>query len=215
MMKNLLYKELRLALHPTTPIFLLLSAMLLIPNYPYYVIFFYTTLGLFFITINGRENHDLLYSMLLPIPKREIVRTRILLAVLIELAQVLLAIPFALLRYRINPEQNAAGSEANLAFFGVALLLLGLFNLVFFPRYYRDTNRVGIPFLQGVVVFAAGMGLAETASFLPVGRDWFNTFDPAFLPEKLGILAAGAAAFALLTWLAACSSVRAFETLDL
>ena len=44
-MKHLLYKEWRLAMHPTALLFLPLSAMLLIPNYPYYVIFFYTSLG--------------------------------------------------------------------------------------------------------------------------------------------------------------------------
>ena len=38
-MKKLLYKEIRLGMHPTNPLFLGLSAMLLIPNYPYYVIF--------------------------------------------------------------------------------------------------------------------------------------------------------------------------------
>ena len=47
-MKQLLYKEFRLVTHPLLPFFLLLSAMLLIPAYPFYVVFFYTTLGLFF-----------------------------------------------------------------------------------------------------------------------------------------------------------------------
>ena len=36
-MKNLMRKELVLAMHPASVLFLLLSAMLLIPNYPYYV----------------------------------------------------------------------------------------------------------------------------------------------------------------------------------
>ena len=47
-MKELLKKEFTLALHPTGWLFLGLSAMVLIPNYPYYVIFFYTGLALFF-----------------------------------------------------------------------------------------------------------------------------------------------------------------------
>ena len=58
-MKNLLYKELRLALHPTAILFLFLSAMLLIPGYPYYVVFFYTCLGIFCICRNGRESRDI------------------------------------------------------------------------------------------------------------------------------------------------------------
>jgi hypothetical protein len=51
-MKNLLRKEIFLSLHPTAPIFLILSMMLMIPNYPYYVVFFYTGMAVFiYITI--------------------------------------------------------------------------------------------------------------------------------------------------------------------
>lgn len=39
-MKNLVYKEFRLAAHPTNYIFLSFAFMLLIPNYPYLVSFF-------------------------------------------------------------------------------------------------------------------------------------------------------------------------------
>lgn len=39
-MKALLYKEFTLSMHPAAVLFLGLSAMLLIPNYPYYVVFF-------------------------------------------------------------------------------------------------------------------------------------------------------------------------------
>ena len=38
-MKDLVYKELKLALHPAAIIFLCLSSMLMIPSYPYFIIF--------------------------------------------------------------------------------------------------------------------------------------------------------------------------------
>ena len=83
-MKHMLNKELRLALHPTVPLFWLLGAMLLIPNYPYYVIFFYTLLGIFFVCLSGRENNDIAYTLTLPVRKRDVVAARMGLAVLIE-----------------------------------------------------------------------------------------------------------------------------------
>ena len=49
---KLLRKEWTLCLHPAALIMLGLSTLTLIPNYPYTVSFFYTTLGLFFISIN-------------------------------------------------------------------------------------------------------------------------------------------------------------------
>ena len=41
-MNALLYKEWKLAKHPTVLIYLLFELMLLIPSYPYYVAFLYT-----------------------------------------------------------------------------------------------------------------------------------------------------------------------------
>ena len=46
-MKALQSKEWRLAMSPVPLLFLALSGLVLIPNYPYYVTFFYTTLGIF------------------------------------------------------------------------------------------------------------------------------------------------------------------------
>ena len=58
-MKALLYKQLRLVCHPMTPVFCLFGIMVIIPNYPYTVIVFYVTLGLFFSFLNMREQKDL------------------------------------------------------------------------------------------------------------------------------------------------------------
>ena len=57
-MNALLYKQLRLVCHPMTPVFCLFGVMVLIPNYPYTVIFFYVMLGLFFTFLNVREQKD-------------------------------------------------------------------------------------------------------------------------------------------------------------
>lgn len=215
MLKNLLRKELRLALHPTTPIFLLLSSMLLIPNYPYYVIFFYTCLGTFFLCLNGRENRDIYYTLLLPVRKRQLVLARMLVVVLTQLAQVLFAIPFAFLRGALIAQPNEAGMEANTALFGVALLLLGIFNLVFFTRYYRDTDKVGSAFLWGLAAFLIIMMAAETVTFaVPFVRDNLDTADPAALPVKLIILIAGIAAYIALTLLAYRRAASTFDALD-
>ena len=89
-MKELLKKEISLVLHPTNWLFLALSALVLVPNYPYYVTFFYTGLGIFFLCLSGRENKDLEYTVALPVEKRDVVRARILVALLLEAAQMLL-----------------------------------------------------------------------------------------------------------------------------
>ena len=84
-MKTLLYKQLRLVCQPMTLVFCLFGVMLLIPAYPYTVMWFYVMLGLFFSFLNGREQKDVYYSALLPIRKRDTVKANCLFVGLIEL----------------------------------------------------------------------------------------------------------------------------------
>lgn len=215
-MKSLLKKELRLALHPTNFIFLVFSAMLLIPTYPYYVAFFYTTLGIFFMCLTGRENHDVDFTLQMPICRRDLVRARITTAVIFELAQLLLAIPFAVLSRQLNRFGNLLGMDANVALFGSVLVMLGLFNLTFFPLYYRDPSRVGVPFILGSLAEAAYMVLAELSTHdVPFVQRYLDTPDPAYMGAKLCVLAAGVLLFVGITILASHLSERYFEKIDL
>ena len=215
-MKLMLRKELRLSLHPTAPMFLALSAMLLIPSYPYLVAFFYTGLAVFFTCLNGRENQDVFYSMLLPVAKRDIVRARLLTVSLLEAAQLLLGVPFAILRQRLIPDPNPVGMDANIALFGLAMMLLGLFNLVFFRVYYRDVRKVGMAFLGSSGAVFVFICLVETgAHVLPFMRDMLDTPDPMYLPQKLLTLLAGLMIWALLTLAACRRAERDFEKQDL
>ena len=97
-MKALQYKEWKLAMSPVPFFFLALSGLLLIPNYPYYVTFFYNSLGIFLFFQSCRENRDVYYMMLLPVTKREMVRARVRTVMDLQLLQVLVCIPFLFIR---------------------------------------------------------------------------------------------------------------------
>ena len=85
-MRALLYKQLRLVCHPMTPVFCLFGVMVLIPNYPYTITFFYVMLGLFFTFLNVREQKDIYYSAILPVPKRDTVKAGCVLTALVVVA---------------------------------------------------------------------------------------------------------------------------------
>lgn len=215
-MKNMLNKEFKLALHPTSLIFLILSAMVLIPNYPYYVIFFYTCLAVFFTCLSGRENNDIFYSMTLPIRKKDIVKARFLHVIILQLAQVVCTIPFTLIKNALGTSENLVGMDANLAFFGLSFAMLGLFNLVFFTKYYRDTEKVGVSFILGsIAVFIFIVAAEAGVHAIPFFTNYLDTKDPAFLGYKLIVLVAGIAIYTLLTLVAFWRSAKSFETLDL
>lgn len=215
-MKQLMKKEFSLAVHPTSWLFLGLSAMVLIPNYPYYVIFFYTGLGMFFTCMNGRENQDVLFSLLLPVSRKQVVKARFTTVVLLELMQLLLTGLFSLLRRALPLGENAAGMEANLALLGLGLIVMALGHGTFFRVYYKNVQRVGVAFLWCSAVEFVSIGLLETlAHTVPLFRDYLDTPDPAFLKEKLLVLALGMTVYGLLTFLSYRRAVRDFEQQDL
>ena len=215
-MRKLLKKELSLCLHPAAVLMLPLSALTLVPNYPYAVTWFYMTLGIFFICLGGRENHDVIYTLTLPVAKRDAVTARFLLAILLELVQILLAYGFMRLHRVLLPEPNAAGMDANLALIGEGFLFFGLYHLVFFPSYYRDVNKVGMSFVKGAV-FAALFVIADIVCCytLPPVRDVLDTPDPQHPGAKFAVLLCGAAAFVLLTLLGVRKAEKIFEKVDL
>ena len=215
-MMNLLRKELRLTMHPTMPLFLGLAAMILIPNYPYYVTFFYAGLAIFFTSLQGRENRDILYTMTLPVRRRDIVAARILFVMLYKVVLALLVIPFAILRATFPVPENQVGMEANVAFFGLSFVLMGIFNAVFFANYFRDIQKVGKSFLLASSAVWVFIGAAEVAAHaVPFVRDRLDTKDPQFIAEKLLVLAIGVVFFVLVTYLTYRSAAKSFEKLDL
>ena len=152
----------------------------------------------------------------MPVRKGDIVRARICFAAIVQLVQLIIAVPFAILRQALPLPGNMVGMDANIAFFGLALLLLGLYNLLFFTSYYRAPEKVGKSFAVSAALFFIAIAVLETLSHvLPFFRNRLDTPDPQFLSEKLIVLAVGAVLYALLTLLACRLSVRRFEKLDM
>ena len=212
----LLRKELRLALHPMNLGFIALSALLLVPSYPYYVTFFYTTLGIFMMFQTARENHDIPYMMMLPIQKRDMVKARFLLVVVIEALQVLCCLPFLFLRSLYAQTNNAVGIEANWAFLGLSLVLLGIFNLIYLPGFYKTAFKAGGPFLLSSIVFFVLLVVAEGLEWMLPGLHAVGELSVTQdVLRQLPVLLIGIAAFALLTLWAYRRSVRRFEILDI
>ena len=214
-MKTLLYKQLRLACHPMTPVFCLSGIMLLIPNYPYSVAFFYVTLGLFFTFLNMREQKDIYYSALLPLRKRDTVRAAVAFTVLVELLSVVITALFCLLSAKLQPgKDNAVGMDANLMLLGAGFVLYGVFNLVFFICLYRSGYKVGAAYLKANLALWPMMLLAEALPHFP-SLMWLNRVDVRANLRQIPILLFGIAVFAVLTMLAYRRSARLYERVDL
>ena len=213
---KLLKKEFKLCLHPTGPLFLMLCTMILIPNYPYAVSFFYVTLGVFFICLTGRENHDAAFTAALPVTRKQIVQGRILMVCCLEMLDLLAVGLMLWVKSLIGYTPNQAGMDANIALLGEGFIVFGLFNLLFFPNWYRNINKVGVPFMLASVAVFVYIVLAIVSTYaIPFVRDCLDTQDPAFLKEKLLFIAAALLLFLCAMWLSMKASVKRFERVDL
>ena len=213
---TLLRKEWKLVMMPVPLLFLLLSGLVLIPNYPYYVTFFYTTLGIFLMLQSARENRDLYYMALLPLTKRDLVRARFSTIVTLQLLQALVCIPFMLIRRGYAEINNPVGIEANLAFLGFGFVLMGLFDLVFLPMHYKNGYDLGKPFVVSCIVQFFAIVLLETLDHIvPYMKTVCESYAPADLIRQLPVLLGGVAVYALEVWLAYRKSAARFEKVDL
>jgi len=217
-MKDLMIKEFSLARHPTIFIFPFLGAMLLIPDYPYFVAFIYTCLSVFFIFLLGRENKDILFTVSLPVRKRDTVKARCWMIVIIELFQVAFSIPFAILGNRIKPTAagNSAGIEANVAFFGLVFLMFALFNSIFLPVFYKTAFRAGWALTWAGLAITVYILVVEAAiQIVPALKSALDTVDPYAQIRQLPILLAGMLIFAMSMFLSYRRAAARFEKVNL
>lgn len=142
-MKTLLYKEIRLAAHQTSIVFAFLGCLVLVPAYPYSVIFMFGCFAPYLTFLNARETNDVWYTAVLPVTKRESVLGKCLFVVFIQMFQLFFSIPFTLLRNTLNIANNPVGLDATAAWYGLGFILYAIFDLVFLTTYYKDGYKVG------------------------------------------------------------------------
>lgn len=219
-MSSLLLKELRLNVHPATYAMVALGALALIPSWMYGAIFVYGILAAFFNGINAREMRDLDYTFALPVSRAAMVRTRVSVMVMVEAAMLAIMTVCIALRGPLGIDgvaaaQGPVGTAANLYLVGFGLMVFGLFNAVFYPLYYRNPQKVGIPFLVASIPAAVAIFAVEMLPCLPVAG-FAALGAPGFggMGQQLAVLGAGILAFALLTLLGAALAVRVFSTFD-
>ena len=216
-MKQLLYKECRLAASPLSFWFLAAAALTMVPGYPILLGAFFTALGIFYSFQSMRENNDLAYSLLLPVAKADIVKGKFAFTVLLELCSFLIMAVLTLLRMTVFRDAPVYTSNAlmcaNLTSLGFAALIFGLFNAVFLRGFFRTGYYFGKPFVIFCILSLLVITLAETLHHLP-GLASLNAFGAEPLGPQAAVLAGGLLAFGILTAAALRGSVRSFEGID-
>ena len=217
-MRNIMRKEMKLSASPLCYLFILFGFMFFLPGYPILCGAFFTTLGLFQGFQYAREANDVVFSALLPIGKRDVVKGKFLFVCFIEGCSLLLMLAAALVRmtaladsvvYRTNALMNA-----NLFAVGAAMVIFGLFNVIFLGGFFKTAYKMGKPFVVYVIVTFLVIGLFEALHHVP-GLGAVNAFGFAHIGLQLALLLAGLVIFAVMTLLSYRAACRHFEMIDL
>ncbi len=217
-MLNLIKKEIALCLHPTAFIFLAFAALVFVPNYPYEVIFFFSCLSVFFCCMMTRENGDIAFSCALPVKKEHIPLAKILVTIGLQCIILLLVGIIGAVKGAVLPAEqyvNQAGISANLALVGNGAILLGVFNLIFFPRYFKSPDKIGVPFVIGAIVVFLLIGVFIVLRWVtPLYSITLNGLNSVNTGAKAAALIIEMAIYAIMSTISCKLSMRRFQEYD-
>ncbi len=217
-MRNILRKEMKLSASPLAFLFIAFGLMFLLPGYPILCGAFFVTLGLFQSFQTAREANDVVFSALLPIAKKDVVKGKYLFVCAIEACGLCLMLLSTLLRmtvfsgsavYRANALMNA-----NPFALSAALVIFGLFNCIFLGGFFKTGHKLGRPFVTYIIVSFLAIFCFEALHHVP-GLSALNAFGTDHAGLQFGLLAAGALVFGLMTVLSYHTAGRNFEKVDL
>ncbi len=214
-MKNLLYKEFKLSIHPAFYIVVLTAALILIPSWLYFIAMSY----IFFISISNifslaKSNNDIGFSLMMPVRRKDIVKARIISIISLELLQIAVSVIFAVINQKIYINGNFF-MEPNIAFFGFVFIMYAIFNAIFFPMFYKTGYKIGRPVV--IAIAAAFIFAAFTESLVllvPIINKALDSPSSDMLVWKLLVLTGGIVIFHISTKLTYKISAKRFEKVD-
>ena len=217
-MRNIMLKEIKLSASILSFLFILFGFMFFLPGYPILCGAFFVTLGIYQGFLNAREANDITFSALLPISKDDVVKGKYLFVCMIEACGLLLMLVSALVRMTVLVDAVAYRSNvmmnANLFALGAALVIFGLFNVIFLGGFFKTAHNMGKPFVIYIIVGFLCIVVFEALHHIPVLAA-VNAFGFDNIGVQLGGLIGGMVLFIVMTFLSYKTSCKNFEKVDL
>jgi len=217
-MRDILWKEMKLSASFLSYLFILFGLMFLIPGYPILCGAFFVSLGIFQSFQTAREANDIVFSSLLPIAKRDVVKGKYLFVCLIEVCALALMALAAVLRMTVFLEspvyRGNALMNANLFALGAACFIFGLFNCLFVGVFFQTAYKFGRPFVIFIIAAFLVIFAAEALHHVP-GLETLNAFGLEDIALQLVFLTVGVISLLLMTALSCRRACEHFERIDL
>ena len=215
---KLLKKELALATSKLTYFFTAFGLMALLPGYPILVGAFFVSLGIFKSFEYAREANDILYSVLLPIKKRDVVKAKYLSTILFQMMSFVIFSICTVIRMTVLRDVTAyvnnALMAANLTFLGFVLLIYTAFNVIFLGGFFKTAYYHGKPFIFFIIAAFLLVGIGEALHFIP-GNEWLNAVSGADVLKQVQVLVFGIIIYVTGTLLSMRKAQKRFELTDI
>lgn len=223
-MKALIYKEMRLAMHPICYIFVLaFPFMILIPSYPLAIGFIYVLAcyPILFLGANkGQQSNDLLYSVLLPVRKKDIVLARIVTVAILQFTFVAIMsalLPLALLMHRNLPgtENPGIGLNGYVSVLAIAFIGYSIADMIYFPIYYKKGKSIVMSTLFMILGFLVYLSIFTIGlPYIPGLEGYTHFLCDSGLGVQFGLLAGALVLYVALHYVVYRISSKRLELVD-
>ncbi len=212
-MKKLLLKEITFSIHKFFFILpLVLSLLFFIPNWLYSIVIMY----FFWISVpqivgGYTAQQDYKFCSILPVSKKDIVSSKVLAFIILELTHILFAAILGVIHNLIYGPANLF-MEINPAYFGAMLFILAIFNIIFLPSYFKTAYKFGKPLIIAAIVTLLISGLFEIGALLiPIMSDVLKS--SSFYIQFI-VLIGGILIFLLINFITIKKSISNFENIQ-
>ncbi|MET3544350.1 MFS family permease [Paenibacillus favisporus] len=217
-MYNLVMKDLKLGINPLFFIMpVVLGALMLIPGWLYFIVLLYFC----WITVPNifgqfRAQNDLMFTSMMPVTKTDMVKARVLVIVILEMLHLVMAVIFGTINIFLYPDLTYYFFGPYAGFWGLCFVMLGIFNMLFIPMYYKTAYKYGGALFAGV---AGAMVFATLAQWIGIQNsfvsDMFNGDGVHNAALQASILIAGIVIFIALTVIAYKIAVKRFHKVEI
>ncbi|MGO4183338.1 hypothetical protein BK120_26290 [Paenibacillus sp. FSL A5-0031] len=217
-MYNLLMKELKLGVSPFFYIMpFLTGALMLIPSWLYFLVILYFC----FLTIPNmfagyKSQNDLIFTNMLPVTKKDIVKAKVYVIVILELMHIIVAMIYGLITIRLYPNLTYFFFKPSFGFWGLCFVMIAIFNIILISMYYKTAYKYGaatIVSITAAILFAGGaewLGIQNSFVY-----DLFKGNGTDHLGIHLSILFSGIVIFAIFTIIAYHIAIKRFQKVEI
>ncbi len=174
-------------MNPQAWIFLFFGAAALIPQYPLSILPIFIMSSIPGTISFSKEANDIFYTATLPIKRNDIVKSKILFYASLEIAYILISCIFICISYFLMKNgvfknddgsiyaTNSTSMNPNIAIVGVYFITFAVFNIVFFPWWYKNPDKYTISFFVAMFAgaFVSGL-LGSLLVYIPNINEYFN-----------------------------------------